>query len=340
MDIYVGTVIRSADVSNGGELIRLDWKNKQIKARVPIFPCNPNLSNDPNPRGNTRGCRGIVHRNGNIIIANYHTLKIFDLNLKHIRDITHKLMVGLHEIDGLPTKRVWVASTAIDAALEFDLDTGELLNQFWPREMPLFQRQLGLEPMVINKSMDNRTKFLGSSHSKHPSHLHLNAVRVWKEQVYALFNHFGVVANLSNGEIMIRDQLLDHSHNLVITDDGIAILNNTFRQKIHFYELKTGKLLNSFDLNRYPWVRKLKHSAWMKNYINLITKLKPIKSSIARPLFLRGLELYRNKLFIGISPAAILCIDRYSGELLDMFKISNDVRVCVHGLKVVNGKSK
>ena len=54
----------------------------------------------------------------------------------------------------------------------------------------------------------------------------------------------------------------------------------------------------------------------------------------ARPLFLRGLAMHDNLIFAGFSPATIVCVDKASGEVLDYYFHSTDVRVCVHGLTV------
>ena len=54
-----------------------------------------------------------------------------------------------------------------------------------------------------------------------------------------------------------------------------------------------------------------------------------------RPVFVRGLDFAEDRLFVGISPATILCIDWDRGELVDHYNYSQNVHVCVHGLKVL-----
>ncbi len=58
--LVFGTVVRNAPVKQGGELVLLDWKKKTVIKTVPVFPDNPSMDDDPNPRGNTRGCKGIA----------------------------------------------------------------------------------------------------------------------------------------------------------------------------------------------------------------------------------------------------------------------------------------
>ena len=133
MDVYFSTVVRSAPSDRGGELVWLDWETKRVKASVPIAATNPVLV-DPNPRGNSRGGRGIAVIDDEVWVASYHSLRVFDRELTPRRDLSHPLMVGLHEI--FPTDRgsVWVTSTAIDTALEIDVASDEARRDIWPRE--------------------------------------------------------------------------------------------------------------------------------------------------------------------------------------------------------------
>lgn len=336
MRVYFGTVIRSAPVRRGGELVCLDWETKRVVARVAVFPTDPSLDHDPNPRGNTRGCRGICVTGNQVVAANYHTLNIFDLDLRHQRSISHGTMAGVHEIGQVENHCMWVASTAIDAALKFDLRSGELLNEFWPREMPEFQRLFDLDPMDIDKAADNRASFLGESHVHNPSHLHLNAVREWQSDVYVLFNRFGAICNLTKGSVVIKDPALVKAHNLVFLNDGTVVVNDTLRHSVRIYEMHSGNLLRIINTDDYRWVRSLQYRTAIINFCKrALSAFGLTRSAIARPLFLRGLTVFNNSMFIGLSPASILCIDLHTGELVDAYQFSHDVNECIHGLAVV-----
>lgn len=337
MKIFFGTVIRNAPVRDGGELVRLDWETKTIDAKVPIFPTNPDLDHDPNPRGNSRGCRGIYVWDDDLIATTYHTIKIFDKNLVQKRDLSHELMVGIHEINGQGNK-VWLSSTAIDAVLEYDLKTESVTDQIWPREIPEFQKKFNLTPLEIEKQKDQRCNYLSSEHTRHPSHLHLNAVAQWKGEVYALFNSFGSIVNLSKKKVVIEDSALKKGHNLLILNDGIAIANDTRGQTVRFYDLSRQKLLKKINLRQFSWVQNLEKVGNIKNIPRKIgAKLSGRKSSVAQPLFVRGLDWDKetNFLFVGISPASILCLDWEKEKLLDAYNYSHNLRHCIHGLKVL-----
>ena len=334
--IVFGTVVRNAPVRQGGELVLLDWKKKQVVKRIPIFPDNPRMDDDPNPRGNTRGCKGISIVGQEIVAANFHTLQIFDFDLRHKRDFSHGLLVGLHETFNQAENRIWVASTVIDSAVEYDLSTGKMLNVFCPRELASFQEALDLEPGGIDLDADNRRLFLTDDHLKSSSHLHLNAVTVSNGNVYALFHRFGAICNLTTGEVIIRDKNLVRGHNLVFLNDHTVVTNDTYGRTVRIYDLESRQQIKAINLLDFDWVRQLKRRAEIRNLPGkILGRLKLTKEGVSRPIFVRGLARKDDMLFVGLSPAAILCINWQSGELLDAFQYSSNPRACVHGLAVL-----
>jgi len=331
-----GTVVRAAPIAEGGELVLLDWATKNVEAKVPIRPRNPTIEEDPNPRGNGRGCRGIRQMGDRIVASTYHTLEQYDAELNFVDALSDGLMVGLHEIACTDHGTAWVTSTAIDAAVEYDLNTGERVQAYWPREMDGLQDALGLNPLDIDKRADNRLRYLHPSVTDSASHLHLNAVEVHDGTLYALLNAYGVVANLTTGEVMLQHERLQGGHNLVIGDDGLAIVNDSFGKAVRIYDLDAGELRRTLDLTDYEWVRALIRSEipayWGKEALR---KVGFLESSVAKPLFVRGLVQRDDTLFVGVSPAAILQIELPTGDLVDAYQYSSDVHVCVHGLAVM-----
>ena len=45
--------------------------------------------------------------------------------------------------------------------------------------------------------------------------------------------------------------------------------------------------------------------------------------------------LYTVTIFLPVSPATIICIDKKTGKLVDYYFHNTDARVCIHGLTVV-----
>lgn len=332
MDIYFGTIVRAAAVAEGGSLCRLDWDSKTVVREVPIVPTDPRLDHDPNARGNVRGCRGIRVMGDEVIAADYHTLNIFDRELNLQRRLSHGLMAGLHEID-IAGGSVWVTSTTLDAALKYSLADGELLEQFWPREVPEFQQALDVMPLAIDKSIDNRDTFLESASFRGPSHLHLNAVCEFRGEVYALFHSKCVVANLSRNTIVISDPKLKHAHNLIIEEPGVATINDTHRTVVREYDLASGEQIRAIDIKKMPGIKALVFRSAKRALKEMgISFFSTRRKATARPLYLRGLAVNENYIFAGFSPATIARIDRKTGELVDYYFHSDDARVCIHGL--------
>jgi len=334
--IVFGTIVRAAPIEKGGELVVLDWEEKEIVETVPMRPRDPTIGEDPDPRGNARGCRGVRWLDGEIIAATYHTLERYDSELRRVGAINGRLMAGLHEIGLTERETVWVSSTAIDAAVEYNLQSNDQQRALWPREMPSLQTALDLRPLPIDKSADNRLRFLDSSERRASSHLHLNAVDEHGGSVYALCNSQASVINLTDERVAIHDERLMGAHNLRIEDDGTVLINDTYGRAIQFFDLETGERDRSIDLTQYRWVRNLIRGHLSGYWGRRVAiRLGIMEDVVARPLFVRGLMSFGKYLFVGVSPAAILQIDRTTGDLVDAYQYADDIRVCVHGLDVI-----
>ena len=332
MDIYFGTVARAAPVSEGGSLFKLDWERKAIVREVPNVPVEPSLYHDPNARGNVRGVRGIRIHDNQVIAADYHTLNFFDRDLNLQRKLSHGLMVGIHET-WLEGASLWITSTTLDAALKYRLEDGALEASFWPREMPEYQRLLGLEPLPIDKSVDNRLNYLEQDSFRGPSHLHLNAVCEFRGEIYALFHSRCVVANLSKGTIVIEDEKLKHAHNLIMEEPGVVYINDTHRTVVREYDLQSGKQIRDIDIKKMAGIKLLLLKSAARAIREMgVSFFGSKRKATAKPLYLRGLSITPEYIFAGFSPATIVCIDKRSGKLVDYYFHSTDMRVCIHGL--------
>ena len=332
MIIYFGTVARSAAVNEGGGLFKLDWDQKAIIEQVPIYPTDPEVFHDPNARGNVRGCRGVNVVHDEVIAADYHTLKIYDRDLNFKRKISHGLMIGLHESQ-VTGSSIWVTSTTLDSTLKYRLEDGALEDSWWPREMPSFQKALDIEPLPIDKSIDNRLNYLEESSFRGPSHLHLNAVCEFRGEVYALLHARCMVVNLSKGIIVIQDKNLKHAHNLIMEEPGVVYINDTQRTVVRQYDLQSGQQIRAINIRKMRGINRL----LLRSAALAIKKMgssffSKKRKATARPLYLRGLAINEDYIFAGFSPATIVRIDKKSGKLVDYYFHSNDMRLCIHGL--------
>lgn len=350
MDILFTTVVRYAPLDKGGELVKLNWEKKQIVKRVPIIPFDPNIDNDPNPRGNSRGGRGILIRNGHLLVATYHSLHIYDLDLNYKGKISHPLFVGLHEVCQ-DENLIWVSSTAIDAVIGVDM-SGTMCESWWPRESPFLQRHLGISPLKINKTIDNRLLYLDEKYIHNDDHLHLNAVAVKKDKLLALLGRHAMVFDLASDKILIENSSRSDFHNLVITDEYI-LTSNTRERKLMIYS-HDGSFVKAIDLLGFREVANVYKKAGGRTSVLENNRKRGVsgrriiraiahriekanifaeRTKIIEPLFVRGLfQLSQNRVLIGFSPATIIEIDYEKEKLLDLYRYSDDVAIAPHGL--------
>jgi hypothetical protein len=349
LDVFVSTVIRGAPLARGGELIKVDWNSKQVVRRVFIAPFDP-VVNDPNPRGNSRGGRGILFTDGRLIVASYHSLHIYDSDLNFMGKITHPSFVGLHEL-ALSKDVILATATTIDAVLAVDMD-GNCLQSWWPRESGYLQKHLSITAMNIDKHVDNRLRYLDDQHLKSTGHLHLNAVVENEGTLYALINSYGIVYDMTNDRIVLEDPSIAGCHNLMFKN-GEIFINDTRGRRLMIYDYK-GLLLRAIDIMDFPEVAAIYHKAAnpMGDLLNKLQRrsmvsrvLKVLKAnlvridffnkrkSVARPIFLRGLSpLKGNRVLMSFSPATIIEVDYVAGKLLGCCRISDNIDFSPHGL--------
>lgn len=319
MIVYFDTVRRKRPVKEAGELIQLDWITKKIIKSLPLFPFDPDVDDDPNPRGNSRGGKGIVISGSEILVGTYHSIMVFDLDLNYKRKITNNLFVNIHEMS-MDGENIWVSSTAIDAALLVNRE-GTTLKSWWPREEKLLQDRYGLQPMTIDKNDDNRLAHLHAEVSTKPHHTHLNSVFKHGHTTFVLLNRQGVIVQIEPAlKVILEDPLIRGAHSPVISQDGMQLLLcSSFRRSFLIYDLGKKSLVQEVDLLKFRTVADLYH----------ICPDQPFNQSI----FVRGLEIIdQRRVLVGISPASLLEIDFCSGKLIDVFQYSTDVGDAVHGL--------
>lgn len=334
--VYFSTVERAGASKGAGEFILVDLDAKKVLSSAPVVPTDLKTI-DPNPRGGGRGGRGMWVDGDRVYGASRDRIHIFDRELNELDSVSNGLLVGSHEVYMERPGFLWVAATNIDAAFEISLQDGEIARSYWPREDPRLQSSLGLTPMDLDKTIDNRALLVGiRREATNTSHLHLNAVTMWNGEIHALFNELGVVVNLEQGRVVIEDKLLHLGHNLVVVDDQLFMDSTQFR-KVCQFDLPSGRLVRSLALQDLPWVRKLEKSLAGPQWRRLLPKKASTSwwGGVAMPLFARGLQVIGDTVYVGIAPATILRINWPRGELLDAYQYATDVHVAVHGVSVV-----
>lgn len=335
--VYFSTVERAAVGKGSGEFVVLDWETKEVLHRVSVVN-SKRARADLNPRGGGRGGRGMWVQDGHVYGASCDDICVFDRSLNESGRVSNGLLVGLHEVCQQRPGYLWVSSTNIDAALEIDLETGECVRSYWPREDRRLQKSLGLIPLELDKSADNRALFVGNGELfQNQSHLHLNAVAVCEGQLHALFGRKGAIVNLETGSIVAQTELIRDAHNLAVSGDHFFVIGTKLRTICQF-EAQSGKLVRSLRVTDIPWVRQLGRSVTEPPW-HPIRRRKQAWWGMALPLFSRGLSVRGDFAYVGIAPGSILQIHWPSGDLVDSFQYSPDVRLAIHGLYVDEAKA-
>jgi len=321
MIIYFDTVKRKRPVYEAGELIKLDWDSKTVLKTLPIYPYDPDILHDPNPRGNTRGGKGILfsEKKNELFLGTYHSILVFDPDLVLKRKITHNLFVNIHEMC-FAGENIWVSSTAIDGAVLVS-PFGETIKTWWPREEKTLQDRFGLKPMYIDKNADNRLKYIHAELSTKEHHTHLNSVFKFHEKTFVFLNKLGAVVQVEPGvKVVAVDQLARGGHSPAVSADGRQILLcSSFQKEVLIYDLEKGILVKRIPLLDFDEVARLR-----EQYPD-----QPFNQSI----FVRGLEIIDpGRILVGIAPAAILEIDIDRNRLVDLYRYGSDVGDSVHGL--------
>ncbi len=319
MIIYFDTVKRKRPVRDAGELVKLDWASKKILQTIPLFPFDPDIKDDSNPRGNSRGGKGILLYGNELLVGTYHSILVFDPDLHLKRKITNNLFVNIHEMC-LSGENIWVSSTAIDAAVLVN-NQGVIIKSWWPREERMLQEKYGLMPMGIDKSRDNRLAHIYAEPSISAHHTHLNAVVKHGENTYTLLNRQGIMVQIEPQlKVILEDQFIKGAHSPVISNDGKELwLCSSLRKSIVVYDPASGKLIKYIDLLNFTEIAAL----------HLTHPDQPFNQSI----FVRGLEIIDDRrILVGIAPASILEVDIKKGCLLDFYNYSDEVGDAVHGL--------
>jgi hypothetical protein len=320
MIVYFDMVKRRRPVREGGELVKLDWERKTVLKSVSLYPTAPDIHDDPNPRGNSRGGKGIVLSGEELFVGTYHSILVFDLDLNLKRTISCDLFVNIHELclDGTD---IWVSSTQIDAAI-LTSSAGRIKKSWWPREEPGLQARFGLTPLVLDKSRDNRLLFLQYDIACDPHHTHLNSVFKSGADTFVLLSRQGAVVQIEpEVKVVLEDSRLREAHSPVVSVAGnILCVCASRNRSILMYDLNLGRCVRQVDLLGFPEITGYLEQHPSERY--------------CWSIYVRGLRMLTDtRVLVGISPAAILEIDVEHEKLLDFFPYSHDVGDVVHGLE-------
>ena len=334
--VYATTVYRTAPIDQGGHLISIDWNTKATLGKVPVVPPQPAIKNS-NPRGGARGGRGILVDSQFVYAASYHTIHVFTHDLTPLRTFSNPLFVDIHEL-AWEGNDIWVCSTGLDVAVKVDTK-GQTLAVWRPHNDSVTATRFGLQPLSLDRVRDYRHAAMLRRHT------HLNTVAMVDERPLILLNRIGCVVRLNPTEILVEDSNLKGAHNLVATEEGDLMINDSRRSRIRIYGID-GEFRSELDLLRFAPVRRIARRFAVRNLRLWLADRSPsfrLSRWIAdetmrasQPVFVRGLCLTRRgTVLAGISPATMLEIDWRRGKLVDLYSFSRTVHEAVHGIECI-----
>lgn len=195
LKIIISTNIRhvnSDQVSGNLYVVDVD-KNVILKKTTGIEV--PGRKFDTNSRGGMRGIRGIGYYNGELAIATYSAVHVFNKSWNLLRSITHPSIASIHEIY-LCESGLWVTSTANDILANFSIN-GELLRFFYLRKIPGLKKIFGRSKIILTDSeiLDGKLDFRTRSYNisdKYDS-VHLNSIDIQPDNTLLL--SLGLIVN-------------------------------------------------------------------------------------------------------------------------------------------------
>lgn len=317
MRVIATTVIRGdSNPELTGYLFEIDWHVKSVKRKVPI-PVN---TSHPfwNARGGNRGGRGVVFFNGVLFVATATSILKYDVDMKLIGTLDHKLFAGLHEMF-VDSDGIWLTSTVHDLVLKIDFN-GEIIDKWWGSESEQLQSIFNYTSRNLNIDMKFSEAKFAEEYDKYckDERLHINTVWKHGDEVYVLscWKQAFIRIRPMSEKIIVHDSSLMAPHNGIISDRGEILINNTMKQALNVYDLTTGQLLREIPTKIYD---------------------EHVSEQFAKSGWQRGLaHMQGSKYLVGTSPATIFEVDIDTGAIGHVLQLDNDVRHCIHGLAVVD----
>lgn len=126
--VVVSTIGRATAVDRASGYVRIvDLERGAVSFKVPV-PESRWRAEDPNPRGGTRGARGIAVHGDRFVLGTHEDITVLDSGWRLVHRFTHRLLSSVHDV--LADERgIWVTCTRGDAVVLFGW-SGEL-EDFW-----------------------------------------------------------------------------------------------------------------------------------------------------------------------------------------------------------------
>jgi hypothetical protein len=199
----VSTIIRNTDPSaSSGHIYVVDVEKQNVLQRSTIIE-PPYKTLDPNPRGGTRGGRGIALGEDQIAIANYSMIFRYSPKWEFLGLISNPLTASIHDTvfqDGT----LWVTSAANDLTLQMDME-GNILQCLQLRENLSIYGKVGWHgPVLYSNGLLNHQK------------IDFRNPMLWDNTVFDNA-HVNSISTLSNGDFLISLGLMINPESAALT---------------------------------------------------------------------------------------------------------------------------
>lgn len=293
-----------------GYFYKVDWRTRQVVAKMPVAPFKRLVGS----RGGSRGGRGLAFYNNRLYAATFDKILVYNPKLE-LRDIIfNQYVIGHHEIQ-VDDTGIWCCSTPLDGVIKLS-HTGDMIDGVFLGERKLLAR--------------NGTRVLPRDRSRNylaEAEMDESAVAHFDEQY-----HVNTVTSQANGEthafccnygyllsvkprlrfVAIMPQLVS-AHNVQVVGDYI-FANNTLAKCFEIYARSKpkGPPLHRIEIHgpEAGQSRQFATEGWVRGMCWLSDDL----------------------LVVGTSPASLVSINLRTFKIEDRMTLETDVRHAVHDL--------
>lgn len=266
--VAITSVVRYAVPTEISGCLRiLDLERGRLSFVTPS-PESSFRGHDPNPRGGTRGTRGVSVHGDRLVVANAERLFVFDTSWNLVAELSGPLMVDVHDV--LAEERgIWVTATGIDLLLLVAWD-GRLVHEWTFRKDGALLRELGFRRRSLpwaDPALDLRDpRVRGRGYDR----LHLNSLGRSDDGILISFGRVvpdddpeaerssALLRVTENGDgrpqlaILHRQQGVRMPSHNVAEDGGLLVYNDSSGNRLVAVERVTGNLRYAVEIPGSP----------------------------------------------------------------------------------------
>jgi hypothetical protein len=348
--VAVTSAVRHAGHERFSGYVRVVDLDGGAVLHIEPVPESPWRGVDPNPRGGTRGAKGVSVHGDRLVVCNSDSVFVLDHRLEPVTTFTHPLAGAIHDVLA-EESGIWVTCTNADLLARFTWD-GELAETWSWRDDALLMRELGFDslpstdlaldyrdPRVLQGGVTNVVHLNAVTRGEQGLQLGLGRIlapdEVARRQRMARLGRaaarLGVVRRRKPETTTAPASAIPGSTAAIVElrDDGSTRLRASQASVTvpnhNVLEHQGGLLYNDTNegcLNGYLRREKIEH----------VTVAVP-----GDPGFARGLSHWRDDVFLVGSqhPLAVHAIDVTAGEVVETFELGGEENESVYAIAVL-----